>query len=101
MIAAPCVLSLQVVGKHLHEYFHRCIEGSCYPGFEGNYIAQSDRILKGYVVNGSGNYMSFAVPARAYRARNVHPAHQIATHQIIHRVGIVGHDHFCHDRAAL
>ena len=101
MVATSWLLAFHIAGKDLYIYFNGRVEGAGHTGFQRNHISQRNRVLKGNMVDGSRYHMRFAVFSGTNSADDVHPAHEVSSHQVAHRVGVVGHDQFGHDRAAV
>ena len=88
-----------IAGEYLDIDFHGSIEGAGNAGFKGDDMAQGNRLAKGEMIHGQGYTIGFGMTVGTDRSRDVHPAHEVAPHGIAQGIGIVGHDHFRHDRS--
>ena len=101
MIAAAGIATFDIIGKYLDVDFYGGTESTGDAGLQGHHIAHADGLLEGDVVHRSGNHMGFAVFAGTNAAGDIHPTQQVASHEVAHGVGVVGHHHFGHDGLGL
>jgi hypothetical protein len=98
-LVALLLLSGRVVlHPYVDEDFHGRIEGARHFRFQGHDLAQSDRLVEGYVVDRGGHDHAAAMSMRGDGGGDVHPMQQAASHEVAQRIGVVGQYEFGQDR---